>query len=116
MFCKETPNGWRYAPAYFARVLVGRDHATLPEPTSRHANCLTARRACARFAATNVAVTTSGARRRLAPQQRALRGIVGQPLAYQNAGGSKLIVLDRSDMTTLQNARLTKSMEPPPLN
>src|SRR5688572_10554124 len=32
------------------KALVGRDNATLAEPTPNHANCLTARRACARSA------------------------------------------------------------------
>ena len=54
-------NGWRYAPHAFCGVLrsmggighhpgalPGRDNAALAESTSSHANCLTARRACAR--------------------------------------------------------------------
>src|SRR4026208_1438134 len=55
-------NGLRYAPHAFCGVLVGgighhpgalpgRDNAILTETTSSHANCLTARRACARRAA-----------------------------------------------------------------
>src|SRR5215208_3531136 len=59
----KPPNGSRYAPHAFCEVLVGgighhpgallgRDNAILTEPTSSHANCLTARRACARKAPT----------------------------------------------------------------
>ena len=40
---------------------AGRDNATLSEPTPSHANCLTARRACARKAPTTTPALAPGA-------------------------------------------------------